>query len=592
MKRKGTCSGWNAGGICGILVAFAVTLSAAFLPGLPAHASGTGCYGVVDKSAGQAVLYIPGTVTDSASAIIGTDAVTDISCAPVSDLPVPCETYVLLDNSLSMSEELRPGITEFLKDLAADHMEGEAYTIATFSDTLTYQCRDETSPDAVDGVIDAITYQKQKTQLIDCLYQLLEDIEEKGSLNLKRIVLVTDGTEHNGIGYTSEELENKVRELGIPIYSIGCLSADSNEDADQDLENLFAIARLTDGGTVQLQKEADVNTAVSLIQTWNDSTQVTVPIPAKLCDGMEHRILVTGGDVSASAALTMPQIAMKTDAADAADTETTQEEEAKAVNTEVSVAESTEEEGEEMKLPIKLPLHMEGISDTTLLICIGAGVVVIVLVIVLVLVSGKSRQGTKKTKKGKAVPKKNTVQSPFGSVPGNSAVQRPVQPMQQMPMQQTPKPYAAREDATRMMFEGTQMMEQGTQMMDEGTQLMDGNGPAGFGVNPGQASPAGLMLVLVNVNDPSLQLSGRVTGETRIGRQANLNDIVTPVSMNTISRRQCVVRYHDGALWISNVSDHNTTWLNGEQVGGEMMMQSGATLELGAAREKFSVSIY
>lgn len=229
---------------------------------------------------------------------------------------------------------------------------------------------------------------------------------------------------------------------------------------------------------------------------------------------------------------------------------------------------------------MKLPFHIEGISDTTLLICIGVGAAVIVLVIVLVLVSSKSKPGTKKTKKGKAVPEKNSVQSPFGSVPGNSAPQRPIRPMQQ-----TPKPYAAREDATQMMFDGTQMM-------DEGTQLMDGNDTAGFGANPEQASPAGLMLVLANVNDPSLQLSGRVTGETRIGRQANLNDIVTPVSMNTISRRQCVVRYHDGTLWISNVSDHNTTWLNGEQVGGEMILQSGATLELGAAREKFSVSIY
>lgn len=113
-----------------------------------------------------------------------------------------------------------------------------------------------------------------------------------------------------------------MRELGIPIYSIGCLSADSNEDADLDLENLFAIARLTDGGTVQLQKEADVDTAVSLIQTWNDSTQVTVPIPAKLCDGMEHRILVTDGDVSASVALTMPQIAMKAGPATEADATT------------------------------------------------------------------------------------------------------------------------------------------------------------------------------------------------------------------------------------------------------------------------------
>ena len=599
MKRTGTGSGWNARGICGILAAFAVTLSAAFLPGLSVRASGTGCYGVVDDSAGQAILYIPGTVTDAASAVIGTDEVTDLSCERIRDLPVPCETYVLLDNSLSMSEELRPCITEFLKDLAADHMEGEAYTIATFSDTLTYQCRDETSPDAVDGIINAITYQKQKTLLIDCLYKLLEDIDGKGSQNLKRIVLITDGTEHNGIGYTSEELENKVRELGIPIYSIGCLSADSNEDAEQDLENLFAIARLTPGGTVQLQKETDVDSAVSLIQTWNDSTKVTVPIPAKLCDGMEHRISVTEGNVSASVVLTMPQIAMKTDEADAADKadpETAEEETAEAVNTEVSATESAEEE-KEMNLPIQLPFHLNGVSDTTLLIGIGAGAVVIVLVIVLILISNKNSKKNKKwktmqKKKGKAVSKQNTAQSPFTAAPGNTAPQRPVQPMQQMPMQQTPMQYGVRQDATQMMFEGTQLMEQGTQMMDEGTQLMDGSGPAGFGVHPEQASPTGLMLVLVNVNDPSLQLSGRVTGETRIGRQANLNDIVTPVSMNTISRRQCVVRYHDGALWISNVSDHNTTWLNGEQVGGEMMMQSGATLELGAAREKFSVSIY
>lgn len=134
------------------------------------------------------------------------------------------------------------------------------------------------------------------------------------------------------------------------------------------------------------------------------------------------------------------------------------------------------------------------------------------------------------------------------------------------------------EDATELADDATELADDATELADDGaTELADDQ-------------PGGIRLTLRSMTDPSVRLEHMVYDQVSIGRQVSLNDMVTPVYMDSISRRQCVVTNHDGALWISNVSSHGTTWLDGVPVQTEAQLYSGAVLELGARHEKFQVT--
>ena len=514
-------------------------LACLFVPLAVSAAGAVKCYGIVDDAEQAAVVYVPETLSaDGVSVIIGTDEVTGAVCTPVKNLDVPCETVILLDNSLSIPESMRPAITGMIEGIFGNRMNGEQFTLATYSDTVTYLCQNESDYITLVDQTEKITYQKQKTQLIDCLYQVLDDLDGENSTNLKRIILITDGTEHDGLGYTREELNSRITELHIPIYAIGCLSADANENAVDDLENLFAIARLTGGDTLQLQSSDDVNSALQMVSAWNSATQVRIPIPAALCDGLEKKIEVSDGSVTESITLDMPQVAVQ---------EQTQESSTVAETT--ADPEPAASPAGDTKSTIQATFLKYGPY-----IAIAAGVILAVTV-PLVLRGGQSVK--KNRKKTAAAGRVNRVNS-YNNAANKAAPSGDV-------------PTAFQKDDSGV----TQIQESG----DDALNL--------FG--PGREKI--WTLVLVNEADPSIRLEHKVEGMVSIGRQASTNDMVTPVSMASISRRQCKVVSRDGGLWLSNVTERKTTYLDGVQVTGEVRLRTGAILELGGNRERFHVEL-
>lgn len=283
----------------------AAALAAAWVFGLPALAAGgVGVYGTVQGQ--DAVLYLRSGSADAAyTCMVGNTPVTPAPAAPLTTLDTPAHTVILLDNSTAIPESQRSLIHDILNGLAGTRLNGETFTLDTLGAEVTPLCDDETDYLQLKAVVDALTYDDHTAQLTDCVYRALDSLVQQNSPALMRVVLITTGADEEQFGYTRQELADLVRRAGFPLYIIG--ADDGSDAARAQLQELFALARLTDGDTYALSETQDVAAIVNGIRAWDRGVRVDVPLPAALCDGSDRAMqLSDGGATTVTLTLTMP----------------------------------------------------------------------------------------------------------------------------------------------------------------------------------------------------------------------------------------------------------------------------------------------
>lgn len=237
---------------------------------------------------------------------IGTSEAEAIESHRITEDMTSMETIILLDNSLSVVEKYRPTISTILSQLAENRMEGELFTVATFSDQLNYLIKDSTDLTQIKQVIDGISYNNQETYLTDILYDMLTEINGESNITLKRIVIISDGVDNKSIGYTKEELYDLLKKRPYPIYTIGCTYQNNNEQ----LKNMFALSRMTGGESYLLDDVSDPMTVVNGVKSLNDAVKVVITPKAKDCDGTKKGVGLTvtanGQTVNNTLEITMP----------------------------------------------------------------------------------------------------------------------------------------------------------------------------------------------------------------------------------------------------------------------------------------------
>lgn len=233
---------------------------------------------------------------------IGTSEAQEIQSYKIADTPTPIETIVLIDNSLSTGEHYRTMINEILLKLVDDKLDGELFTIATFSNEPNYIIQKATDSVEMKQAIEKITYTWQETYLTDVLYDVLTEINQQNDAILKRILIVSDGADDKSIGYTKEELHTLLETTPCPIYTMGCTN-----DNNEQLKNMFALSRMT-GGEYYLLDEVDAMTVVNGIENLNQSVKVVVTPKEEDCDGSKKGVHII---VDSSGKTTMDSIEMK-----------------------------------------------------------------------------------------------------------------------------------------------------------------------------------------------------------------------------------------------------------------------------------------
>lgn len=242
---------------------------------------------------------------DNINVQIATSEAEKVKIQPISELEIPMRTLIMVDNSLSISQENRSKIAEVLQNLIADRLNKEEICLATFHEDIN-KLTDYTSDyGELKKALDSMEYQNQETYLTDVLYDLLSAEYINGMENIyHRIIIISDGVDNKSLGYTKEELYSLLKDIQIPVYTIGS----SNGKNDEELENLFAISRMTSANYFLLDETEELLGITDELKGDRNVVKLTVTPSAEIMDGSRKSVKVTLGDSSAlNAEIIMPQ---------------------------------------------------------------------------------------------------------------------------------------------------------------------------------------------------------------------------------------------------------------------------------------------
>lgn len=253
----------------------------------------------------QALVYLQGIGLDAdLTCQIGSTLITPAQVQQIQELETPVHTVILVDNSVSIPSSQRPLVQEILEAVAGNHLQGEQFSVATISETVTWLCEAQTDYLQVKPVLDGIVYNDQQTRLTDCLYEVITYLQQQYHGQFCRIILVADGVDNQQVGYTRQELDVLIQQAGYPIYTIGCTNTSAN--GNQELQQLFALARLTSGQTFYLAETQDANAIAGNIAAWNTGVRLVFDLPTDLCDGSTRQMQVVSGEITYTFPVVMP----------------------------------------------------------------------------------------------------------------------------------------------------------------------------------------------------------------------------------------------------------------------------------------------
>jgi len=322
----------------------------------------------------QISVYVKGTESDmnDVSIQIATAVADQFNVKPISELDKPMKTLVMVDNSISISAGNREKIAKFLQNLISDRLNNEEICIATFSEDISIVTDYSADYATLKQAIDSISYQDQETYLTDVLYDLIsaqythydEDV-------YRRIIVVSDGVDNKSLGYTKDELYSLMKDVQVPIYTIGSVNKNNNDE----LENMFALSRMTSAEYFLLDDIEDVLSITESLNKDRDIVRLTITPSEEMMDGSKKTVRITLADVfTLTTEITMPQQIQKKELQDES-----YEEEAVVVEPEPMV-EITDEEAE------------AGADFHTVALLAAAVIIVAAVCAVLIILKKKSNQ--------------------------------------------------------------------------------------------------------------------------------------------------------------------------------------------------------
>lgn len=217
---------------------------------------------------------------------------------------ISIHTIIMLDNSLSITENNRANIKNILKQYAQGMTETEMISLATFGEDIQFLTEKSQDMEEILQSIDAIEFYNQDTYLTDYLFQLVEEI--KNAPEYTRFIIISDGVDNKAIGITKEELIAELNDTSRPIYTIGHIYKDNSSE----LKNMFALSRLTVGKEFLIEDFEDISLIADEIHDFSGLYSVKMEIPREVMDGDKRSVLLNistnDGEAEVTGEVAMP----------------------------------------------------------------------------------------------------------------------------------------------------------------------------------------------------------------------------------------------------------------------------------------------
>lgn len=445
---------------------------------------------------------------------IGMTPIAEVSVAEIGEEKI--HTIIMVDNSLSVTKENSDKIKSLLEVYVNSKNENEYISVATFGEDIQFLAEKIVEKEVLLEAITQIVSNNQDTHLTDVLYELLDNVNTN---EFTRFLIITDGVDNKQIGITKEELTEKLKNNAHPIYAIGHIYKDNQSQ----LENFFALARLTGGKEVLLDDVEDVSSIVDDISNIGNVMKVNAVIPQQLMDGSEKSVLFSVVNESGTSEIVteirLPfSIQEETETIEETVVEETVEEIVEGISTEeiVTEEETTQEVVEEE--------NKEKKSNT---ITYVLGVVFLVVLVILLILNNK-KKGNGESKKDN---KKKNKKDKKTEIP-----QTPVMP------------------------------EINTQPQEDydNTIIMNGR----------------YLLVLKDMKDANKVFRYPLDEKVIIGR--NVDKVQIAIDYNQgISGQHCEIYSKFNRFYINDLNSVNHTYVNNRQCVGETEIINGTIIRLG-----------
>ncbi|MDO4648002.1 MAG: FHA domain-containing protein [Eubacteriales bacterium] len=193
-------------------------------------------------------------------------------------------TWILVDNSESIPVTQRESLKSALIRLLDSHGEQEEIRFGTFGENIDTINDFSTDYDAVRTSIQELKFHNRDTFVFRILSDALMELDSMERIHCaSRILLITDGGESSGGDYHLEELKDRIRDVGIPIYTLGC---GGNSEM---LEVLSYLSRKSGGEyrDVEAAKQQEL-----FPEAASDTRAILVEVPDDLKDGGGHQIAI------------------------------------------------------------------------------------------------------------------------------------------------------------------------------------------------------------------------------------------------------------------------------------------------------------
>lgn len=505
--------------------------------------------GIVESFTGDdsVSLYVTGMpeTTGDIYVQIGTSTGTITSAKPLTELDASMKTLVMIDNSLSIKRGEQKKIAELLQNLISDRDKGEQIAIATFSEGINWLTEYTLDYSTLKQAVDGITYQNQSTYLTDVLYELITNdfLTDKEDI-YHRIIIISDGVDNKSLGYTKEELYRLLTENPYPVHTVGCSNGKNNEE----LENMFALSRMTKG-TDFLLKDIDNMLTISDSLKLDRNVQKLVIAPsADVMDGSRKTIKLSFGEGDTMSDMSVDVIMPQKEKP--AEVQPQQESEEPQQESEEPLQESSNESSDDTKPNTweilqgniqNIVQKLTNRTDIPVHIWIAILIAAIFLVALIIYLLGSSIKRNRKKKGSIQKPKKKRSRG---------------------------KKWFENKDKT--VFIGSDMGDN----IDETIGIWD--------------MPSGNTITLTDINNVSKSFQTPLSGSIVVGRKKGKCDIVLDYEPS-VSSTHCEISKKNGKYYIKDLQSSNGTFVNEIQVFSETEIFPGSIIILGRLEMQFEV---
>lgn len=472
-------------------------------------------------------VYVKGadTTAEGLSVQIATSEAARVQTQVLSELDIPMRTLVMVDNSLSISAENRDKIAELLQNLISDRWNKEELGIAVFGENMTILTDYTSDYAALKKAIDGVDYQDQETYLTDVLCDWVTGSYKQNTEDIyHRIVIISDGVDNKSLGYTKDELYALLKEISIPIYAIGCVNGKNNEE----LENMFALSRMTGVDYILLDETEDVLDISAILNQDRDITKFVITPTEELMDGSKKTVKITLPDASVlTAEIVMPQKIYTAEEAQPAVMEPAEpqpDEPAPTVEVTFASAESKPE------------------TDRTLFVFGGLLLLILIVAVLIVLLILHK--------------KKNRTQE--------------FEQIDERLLRELENNTADQEGKTEVLKSFPE------RNLDDGSTVMIWNQNTTYQV------------VLTDVHSPAKSFQVPLYQSITVGRKKEQCDIALDYE-KAVSGKHCEIFVRDGKFYIKDLQSANGTYVNNSKVLTETEIFSGNILKLGRLEVRFEV---